>query len=279
MTAMVDGGGDDGDDLASHGPAVLHLESFWLPRSRCAVWCGQHNRSNRRVCLVAPLAEGGPAGRASAMLPGFEADQPRGARATPGRSLELAVLQRACSVHMGLRWPKTSQPGPTFLQLVSPMSIQIPQPHGISTQPRLFDSALSSSFGVISAYTLCCTPPTLPEVLRPVSSTPKSSQSDESHPAVSALQSHTNIWKHLSPRPSRAPPPPLSVHALVFPFLDHRTQPIEASPLIEGTQKSWRPSMNPTIPIDRGRTTWQTFQVPDGPGSCRPSSLAHGLES
>lgn len=165
---------------------------------------------------------------------------------------------------MGLRWPKTSQPGPTFLQLVSPMSIQIPQPHGISTQPRLFDSALSSSFGVISAYTLCCTPPTLPEVLRPVSSTPKSSQSDESHPAVSALQSHTNILKHLSPRPSRPPPPPQRPRfGLPFPRSSYTAD--RGFPLDRGHTKILAPIHEP----DHPHRPW-THDVADFPGPRRP---------
>lgn len=41
MTAMVDGRGDDGDDLASHGPAVLLLES-WLRKDQ-GVLCGVDN--------------------------------------------------------------------------------------------------------------------------------------------------------------------------------------------------------------------------------------------
>lgn len=139
-------------------------------------------------------------------------------------------------------WPKASQLGPAFLHLV--LAIQIPQPHGISTQPRLRDSALSPSFVVVFTYTLCCTPqPSARSSIRPVRLTPKSSPSDESHPAVSALQSRSNTLKHLSPRPS---PPGISC---IFPY----------------PRSSYTADRG--FPLDRGHTNLGAIHEPDRPPS------------
>jgi len=167
------------------------------------------------------------------MPPGFEADQPRGARAPPPPLGDRWNLPRpggqspTQTEHLP---PKTSQLGPAFLQLVLSNSIQIPPPTtSISTQPRLLTpvSMGSPSARHVSPYTFVLHT-ARPSVLRPVPLTPKSSHSDQSRPAVSLhLQSRTNTLKHLSPRLSRTP---INVHTYVFPLLRSSYTPDRGSP-------------------------------------------------
>lgn len=148
---MVDGGGDDGDDLASHGPAVLHLESFWLPRSRCAVWCGQHNRSNRRdtswrseadVCLVAPLAEGGLQGAPQPCCPALR-------RISPAAPVQPREITGTCRAPAGLFRPHGTEVAQNITTGTHFSSTRLSNVHPDSTATWHFDPTSTLRLGIV----------------------------------------------------------------------------------------------------------------------------------